>query len=133
MIKSRRVRIFISSSLKNRELNVEIAKLLEERGFKVYLPQRDTPQCKDVVVVFNANVKAIKEADIIIAVLINYGRDLGFEVGLAYGLGKPIIALANSKDYIKDKMIAGALTDVAYSMDELLEKVTTYTIKEMGF
>jgi len=58
-------------------------------------------------------VNAIREADIIVAVLINHGRDLGFEIGLAYGLSKPIIALASNTDYTKDEMIAGALTDIA--------------------
>ncbi len=116
-------KIFISSSLKNRELNAKIAKLFERKGFKVYLPQRDTPQTDDVKTIFNANVNAIKESDIIIAVLINHGRDLAFEIGLAYGLGKPIIALANNIDYTRDEMIAGALTDVATDVDELLDKV----------
>jgi len=48
-------KIFISSSLKNRELNARIAKLFEKKGFKVYLPQRDTPQTDDVKTIFNAN------------------------------------------------------------------------------
>ncbi len=122
------LKVFISSPLKNRELNTRIARLLEERGFRVYLPQRNTPQSKNVKTVFNANVNAIKEVDIIVTALINHGRDLGFEVGLAYGLGKPIIALVNSKDYIKNKMITGALTDVAWSIGELLEKVTRFKV-----
>jgi len=123
----KKVKVFVSSSLKNRELNAEIAKLLEDRGFKVYLPQRDTPQCDNVGVIFNANTNAIKEADIIIAVLINHGRDLGFEIGLAYALSKPIIALVNSEVYKKDKMIAGALTEIAQNINELINKVLSYT------
>ena len=87
------------------------------------MPQRDTPQTDDVKTIFNANVNAIKESDIIIAVLINHGRDLAFEIGLAYGLGKPIIALASNTDYTRDEMIAGALTDVAMDVNELLDKV----------
>jgi len=116
-------KIFISSSLKNRELNAKIAKLFEKKGFKIYLPQRDTPQTDDVKTIFNANVNAIKESDRIMAVLINHGHDLAFEIGLAYGLGKPIIALAGNTDYTRDEMIAGALTDVATGVNELLDKV----------
>ncbi|RLE45655.1 MAG: hypothetical protein DRJ31_10995 [Candidatus Methanomethylicota archaeon] len=116
-------KIFISSSLKNRELNAKIAKLFEKKGFKVYLPQRDTPQTDDVKTIFNANVNAIKESNIIVAVLINHGHDLAFEIGLAYGLGKPIIALASNTDYTKDEMIAGALTDITTDVNELLDKV----------
>lgn len=33
---------------------------------------------------FKANATAIREADLVIAALINYGRDLGFEVGFVY-------------------------------------------------
>lgn len=116
-------KIFISSSLRNKELNAKIAELLEERGFKVYFPQRDTPQCNDAETIFNANVNGIKEADIVIAVLVNYGRDLGFEVGFAYGLNKPIIALVSDENYREDKMITGALTDTANDLDELLNKI----------
>ena len=116
-------KIFISSSLKNRELNAKIAELFEKKGFKVYLPQRDTPQTDDIKTIFNANVNAIKESDIIVAVLINHGRDLAFEIGLAYGLGKPVIALASNIDYTRDEMIVGALTDVATDVNELLDKV----------
>jgi len=68
-------------------------------------------------------VNAIKESDIIIAVLINHGRDLAFEIGFAYGPGKPIIALASNTDYTKDEMIAGALTDVVTNVNELLDRV----------
>ena len=71
------MRAFISSSLKNKELNEEIAKFLESHGFKVYLPQRDTPQSEDMATVFGANVNGIKTSDVVVAVLINYGRDLG--------------------------------------------------------
>jgi len=71
-------------------------------------------------------VNAIKESDIIVAVLINHGRDLAFEIGFAYGLGKPIIALASNTDYTKDEMIAGALTDVARDINELLNRVIGY-------
>ena len=119
-------KVFISSSLKNIGLNARIAELFERKGFKVYLPQRDTPQTDDVKTVFNANVNAIRESEIIVAVLINHGRDLGFEVGLAYGLGKPVIALTDNTDYLKDKMIAGALIDIAWNTEELLEKVIGY-------
>ena len=68
----------------------------------------------------------IKESDIIVAVLINHGCDLGFEIGLAYGLGKPIIALATNTDHTKDEMIAGTLADVARNINELLDKVIGY-------
>jgi len=121
------MRVFISSSLKNKELNKKIAEVLEEHGFEVYLPQRDTPQSNDIETVFRANVEGIKKADVVVAVLINYGRDLGFEVGFAYGLGKPIIGLINDESYKEDKMIAGALTDTTKGLDELF-----YKIKKLG-
>jgi nucleoside 2-deoxyribosyltransferase len=117
------MRVFISSSLKNRQLNKRISEVLEEHGFEVYLPQRDTPQSNDIETVFRANIEGIKKADVVVAILINYGRDLGFEVGSAYVLGKPIIGLINDESYKEDKMIAGALNDVVKDLNELMQKL----------
>jgi nucleoside 2-deoxyribosyltransferase len=63
---------------------------------------------------------------------VNYGRDLGFEVGFAYGLGKPIIALVEGEDYEKDRMIAGSLTAIATSVKELIAKVKACTERKLG-
>ncbi|RLF73179.1 hypothetical protein DRN48_04630 [Thermococci archaeon] len=106
-----------------RSLTKRITEALEEHGFEVYLPQRDTPQSNDIETVFRANVEGIKRADVVVAVIINYGRDFGFEVGFVYGLGKPIIGLINDESYKGDKMIAGALTDTAKGLDELFYKI----------
>ena len=50
---------------------------------------------------------------------------LGFEVGFAYGFGKPIIGLINDESYKGNKMIAGALTDTAKGLDGLFYKITS--------
>ena len=107
-------------------LNDLLAKLLEEEGFSTYLPQRDTPLVSDVKEVFEANIKAISSANIVVAVLVNHGRDLGFELGYAYALGKPIIALVGDDDYKKDKMIFGSITDTARSVEDLVQKLREY-------
>ena len=116
-------KIYIASSPKNREVNEEIVRILESHGYEVYLPQRDTPQYAGLEIVFESNTRAIREADLIVAVLIDYECDLGFELGYAYALGKPIIAFARDKKYLKDKMIAGSLSKVAFSIRELTSEV----------
>ncbi len=59
--------------------------------------------------------------------LINYGRDLGFEVGYAYALGKPIVGYTDNDKFLEDKMIAGAIADVARNLEELIDKLKKYS------
>jgi len=111
--------VYISSSLRNTELNREVAEVLERAGYRVYLPQRDAPVTDTSAEVFTSNIKALRRADVIVAILVNYGRDLAFELGFAYALGKPIIALAEANEYLRDEMVANSLTKVVKTLEEL--------------
>lgn len=75
----------------NRKFNPKLAKALEEKGTKVYLPQRDTIQ--DEKIIFKQNRKVIAKANAVLAIALNESPNWGVEVGLSYGTGKKVIAL----------------------------------------
>lgn len=109
--------VYICSPLKNAELNQSIAKNLKSHGISVYLPERHTNQTAGPDEIFRSNIEAIKKARIIIAVLKNYGRDFGFEIGFTYGLKKKIIGYAEDESYNDDFMIRGALDTIVSTID----------------
>jgi len=111
--------VYVSSSLRNKELNREVADVLEHSGYSVYLPQRDAPATGSSADVFASNIEALRRADVVVAVLVNYGRDLAFELGFAHALGKPIIALAETSEYLRDEMIANSIIKVVKTLEEL--------------
>ena len=115
--------VYVSSSLRNKELNREVADVLEHSGYSVYLPQRDAPATGSSADVFASNIEALRRADVVVAVLVNYGRDLAFELGFAHALGKPIIALAETSEYLRDEMIANSITKVVKTLGELRDEL----------
>lgn len=75
----------------NRKFNEKLCKALEEKGIKVYLPQRDTIQ--DMKIIFKQNHKILKKIDVVLAIAFNESPNWGVEVGFSYGIGKKVIAL----------------------------------------
>ena|SRR4030067_1555181 len=79
----------------NRMLRDEI----KSSGFKVFLPQEDSNNVKDrddrQMIIFSKNEAAIKNSDIIVAVVDGADVDSGtaWEIGYAYALGKSILGL----------------------------------------
>ncbi|MDD5615538.1 MAG: nucleoside 2-deoxyribosyltransferase [Candidatus Methanoperedens sp.] len=79
----------------NRMLRDEI----KSSGFNVFLPQEDSNNVKDrddrQLIIFSKNEAAIKNSDIIVAVVDGADVDSGtaWEIGYAYALGKPILGL----------------------------------------
>jgi nucleoside 2-deoxyribosyltransferase len=79
----------------NRKLRDEI----KNSGFNVFLPQEDSNNVKDrddrQMIIFSKNETAIKNSDIIVAVVDGADVDSGtaWEIGYAYALGKPILGL----------------------------------------
>ena len=83
-----------------RAYNTQIADLLRENFFEVYLPQdtgddSDTRKREEQKRLFSLNKKAIEDADIIIAVIDGADADSGtaWEMGYAFAKGKRVIAL----------------------------------------
>lgn len=112
--------IYICSPLRLSKLNKTIAEYLKSHGISVYLPEIHTNQSASPDKIFQSNVEAIRNTKIVVAVLKDYGRDFGFEIGYAYGLGKKIIGYAEDERYEADTMIRGALDIVVPTIDSLV-------------
>jgi nucleoside 2-deoxyribosyltransferase len=83
-----------------RAYNLLVAGELRNNFFDVYLPQEagddsDTRNKEEQVRIFSENLRALKNADIIVAIIDGADADSGtaWEMGYAYALGKQVIAL----------------------------------------
>lgn len=97
-----KLNIFLAAPLFNereRDFNSKVAKILRDNGFNVWLAQeapfisKGTDEEKRAI--FNGDIKALKESDVVVAVLdgIEIESGVAFEIGYAHCLGKPIIGL----------------------------------------
>ncbi len=79
----------------NRKLRDELI----NAGFKVFLPQEDSNNVKDILdrqkIIFNKNLKGIENSDILVAVIDGADIDSGtaWEIGFAFAKGKPVLGL----------------------------------------
>lgn len=85
--------VFLCTPHKLGELNFQLIERIKKLGFNVLCAATHTPQDLDFEQIFRMNVDLIKKADIFIAVLKDYGKDLTAEVGMAYGWGIPRIGI----------------------------------------
>jgi len=116
--------------------NAQVVKELEEFA-QVFLPQRDGMLMTDLIeegetpevaslVVFNRDMDAIANADILIAVLDGRSIDEGvaFELGVAYSQSKKCIGLQTDSrrlaEWGNNPMISGALETIFHNSDELI-------------
>ena len=99
-------KVYIASPLFNeeeRKFNEKIKSFLEKK-YKVYLPQKDGLLLEDLIkegveidsanrAIYNADINALKECDILLAILNGAHIDEGvaFEIGYMKGLGKDCI------------------------------------------
>lgn len=104
--------IFLCTPHKLGNLNYELIERIKKLGFDVLCAAIHTPQHLAFEEIFKRNVDLIKQADIFIAVLKDYGKDLTAEVGMAYAWGMPTIGInfnAKQNDimmyYALDKII----------------------------
>ncbi len=79
----------------NVSFNSKIGEALEQKGFSCYLPHRDTDQQAPGKEKFNADIKGIQNASMVFAIALNASPNFGAEVGFAYGVGKPVLALTD--------------------------------------
>ncbi len=98
------MKVFISAPFFNyaeRELNKKIAEFLRKLEFvkNVFLPQEygllETSDDDAKRKIFDLDLNALKDSDVIVAILDGECLDSGmcFELGYAYALGKPIIGI----------------------------------------
>lgn len=93
--------VYLCTPHKLGDLNHELVKRIKDLGFEVLCAVTHSPQNVPYDQIFQTNVDLIKRADIFIAVLKDYGKDLTAEVGMAYGWGIPSIGIdynANNSD-----------------------------------
>ena len=117
-------KVFLCTPHKLGELNHELIKRIEKLGFKVLCAVTHSPQDIPFDQMFKKNVKLIKEADIFIAVLKDYGKDLTAEVGMAYAWKKPSIGIDFSAD--KEDVMCYYALDKIIKLEELEETLSTF-------
>lgn len=104
-----RPKVYLAAPLFNpqeRLRNERLAASLELRGFGVYLPQRDAGVSYDAIAsglpkdkvrsdIFEGDLKAIRECDLLVGVLDGRVPDEGtcIEIGIAFALGKACYGL----------------------------------------
>ncbi len=81
-----------------RDFNRKLRDEIKSTGFSVFLPQEDSNNVKGEKrqeIIFNKNLKAIENSDIIVAVVDGIDVDSGtaWEIGYASAKGKPVIGL----------------------------------------
>jgi len=92
------MQIYLSAplfTLAERSWNRSLADMLRRRGIKILMPQEISSAHNHAKHIFQKNISAIKECDIMVAVLDQADTDSGtsWEVGYAYGIGKPILGI----------------------------------------
>ena len=95
-------RVYLAAPLfsdAEREFNCKLRDEIKKTGMEVFLPQEDSNNVNDAKnrqhIIFNNNLSAIDNSDIMVAVLDGVDVDSGtaWEVGYAYSKGKPVFGL----------------------------------------
>lgn len=106
------LKVFLNSSLSHiaaQSLNLKIKRILKDEGFICVMPQEILPPGPntDSKEVFVKNFELVKQSDIILSVLDSPGEGVIFELGVAYALGKPIIAFRSDRQDYLGKVVEG--------------------------
>ena len=124
-------------SAAEQEFNLRLAATLKEKGFVVFLPQEDSKDTKDMRgqdlqnYIFKSNAKAIRDCDIMVAVLDGADVDSGtaWEVGYAYALGKSVFGLRTDfrtlgeHEGVVNIMIAYSMKSIYQTIGELVSSL----------
>jgi nucleoside 2-deoxyribosyltransferase/predicted secreted protein len=130
-------RVYLAAPLfseSERVYNLSVAGQLRNNFFDVYLPQEagddsDTRNKEEQVRIFSENSRALKNADIIVAIIDGADADSGtaWEMGYAYAHGKQVIALRTdfrrSGRYEKVNLMLEESATVVTSIEYLLDAV----------
>ncbi len=135
-------RIYLAAPLfsdAERTYNLSIARLLKENFFDVFLPQEtsddsETRNNEEQGRIFSNNLNALKNADILLAIIDGADADSGtaWEMGYASSLGKKVIGLRTdfrrSGDHEKVNLMLEESSVVVTSTKELLEALKSPVI-----
>jgi nucleoside 2-deoxyribosyltransferase len=107
--------IYLTSTFTNQwnvEFNHKIGDALEKKGITCYLPHRDTNQKSgDRLEIFTQDIEGINVSSIVLAIASNESPNWGAELGYAYGIKKPILAIFG-KEHTIPLICNGMVTDV---------------------
>jgi nucleoside 2-deoxyribosyltransferase len=131
------VRVYVAGPLftdAEREFNARLAARLEDAGYQVFLPQRDTPQDHAgsgyPARIFQADLEGLNRADVVLAVCDGIPVDDGtaWEIGYAFARGLPVVGLrTDSRIFSREEqvnlMIQESVTAMVHSIDEALAKL----------
>ena len=130
------IRIYIAGPLFNaheRNYLELIASELEGSGYKCFLPHRDQSGIDDTELegtnmsqstkdkIFNADLTALKEADLTVALITGYDIDSGTaaEIGFTYANDRPIIAITAYERRFRNLFVDGMISKTVNAVDEL--------------
>jgi len=139
-----RYRVYLAAPLfseAERNYNRAVAGLLRENLFDIFLPQEtgDDSESRikeDQVRIFSDNLRALKNADIIVAVIDGADADSGtsWEMGFASALKKPVIALRTdfrmSGIHEKVNLMLEESSFVVNNMEDLLQAIQSPIINK---
>ena len=116
-----------------------MASELEGSGYKCFLPHRDqsgideselegtnmSQATKDKI--FNADLTALKEADLTVALITGQDIDSGTaaEIGFTYANDRPIIAITAYERRFRNLFVDGMITKTVNDVDELLSAISS--------
>ncbi len=130
-----------------KDFNVEIAAVLEEYGYEVFLPQRDGIEAallegkseeELIKMIFDLDSEEVKKADIIFMNLDGRVPDEGacVELGIAYGLGKRCYGFKTDTRSVEsgldlNPMISGCMIRIFknYDGEQLIKEIREYLSK----
>jgi nucleoside 2-deoxyribosyltransferase len=130
-----------------KEFNLRITKVLEEYGYKVFLPQRDgiegallkdKPEEELTRMIFALDDTQVRKADIVFMNIDGRTPDEGasVELGIAYGIGKRCYGFKTDTRSVEygleiNPMISGCMIKIFknYDGDKLVEEIKQYLSK----
>ena len=129
------MKVFVAAPLFNeaeRTFNAQTAKTLRDNGFEVWLAQ-EAPfiqhgNHKEKRMIYDSDILALKNSDVIVAVLDGAEVDAGvaYEMGYAKALGKPIAGLKTDYRTFSEKekvnlMLEVSLIEICKNVVEVID------------
>ena len=111
------MKIYLSASIVNKDVNRQIASRFEAAGCEVFLPQDITPleMAHDLYPrhVFETCLREMERSDLGLLVLDAYGKDSAWESGWYEAKGKPMIGwVEGGLHFLRDWMVKSGLEAV---------------------
>ena len=140
-------RVYFASPMFNhaeKEFNLRVAKVLEDHGYQVFLPQRDGIEAAKlegkseeemIKMIFALDSTEVKKADIVFMNIDGRVPDEGacVELGMAYGIGKRCYGFKTDTHSVElgldmNPMISGCMIKIFknYDGDRLIEEIERY-------